>query len=353
MMMNTRYNKDNEVVKHQFFQELAECGINDKDPRDPKTIVQYMNAIHEFEVATCFQSFKDYNLNFALEFKEYLANKISKKTGKNISKSLYVHYLKYNKEFFEWLRKEKSEYSKIKQKDINYLKTTPNDKNTALATGHQESNLVKDILLVIRDMPDSTLIQIRNKAMLSLCLITCPRIKALQTTRICSIRYFEEYEAWAFDQNPKLVDTKDKKHIVSFFVGQSQDIINNVLNWLKFLKDNGFTDHDYLFPRIDASFDSNGKSICNLSKDIIGSDSWIRSGIFKAAFNDTDIKYRCPHSFRHSLARLARKQPDPTNLLIGLSENDGHKNSMSVLISSYGGDYMADRAKLMKGFKLE
>ena len=35
-MIDTRYNEQNEVVKYQFFQELAECGINDKDPRDEK-----------------------------------------------------------------------------------------------------------------------------------------------------------------------------------------------------------------------------------------------------------------------------------------------------------------------------
>ena len=98
-MINTRCNEQNEVVKYQFFQELAECGIDDKDPVDNKTIRQYINAIHELEIATNFKDFKEYDLNVALEFKEHLANKISKKTGKNISKSLYVHHLKYNKEF--------------------------------------------------------------------------------------------------------------------------------------------------------------------------------------------------------------------------------------------------------------
>ena len=184
-------------------------------------------------------------------------------------------------------------------------------------------------------------------------MITCPRIKALITARICSIRYFEEYGALAFDQNPRLVDTKRKKHIVSFFVGQCQDVIDNVLNWQKYLEEQGFTGHDYLFPKIDSSFDSNGNAICKLSKDVIDSDSWVRSGIFKPAFEASNIEYYCPHSFRRSLARLARTQPDPANLLIALSENDGHKEQMSVLLASYAVDYKSVRAKLMKGFKLE
>ncbi|MFT6106054.1 MAG: hypothetical protein ACJA0S_000411 [Rickettsiales bacterium] len=84
-----------------------------------KQTFRYINAVHELEIATKFKDFKNYDLNFALEFKDRLANKISKKTGKNISKSLYIHHLKYNKEFLEWLKKEKKEYSKLSQKDIN------------------------------------------------------------------------------------------------------------------------------------------------------------------------------------------------------------------------------------------
>lgn len=351
-MIDTRHNETNEVVKYQFFKELEECGINDKDPRETKTVLQYVNAIHEFEVATNFKDFDKYDSTFALEFKDYLSDKISKKTGKNISKSLYVHYLKYTKEFFEWLKKEKKEYAKLIQKDINFLKTKPNDKNTALATGHQESNLVKDILATIRNMPELTENNKRDKAMISLCLLTTPRIAALQTTRICSIRYFEEYEAWAFDQNPKLVDTKRKKYIVSFFVGQSQDIIDNVLNWWNLLKEKGFKDEDYLFPRIDSSFTSEGLPTCKLSNNIMGSGAWIRSSIFKKAFEANNVKYFRPHSFRHSMARLARKQ-NSTNLVIALSENYGHKDEMAVLLSKYGDDYKIDRSKLMKGFKLE
>ena len=65
-------------------------------------------------------------------------------------------------------------------------------------------------------MPNKTIIEQRNKALISLCLLTCPRIKALSTARICSIRYFVEYEAWDFDQHPKLIDTKRKSSLFLF-----------------------------------------------------------------------------------------------------------------------------------------
>ncbi len=352
-MTNTKYNEANEIAKYQFLKELEHSGIKGNDPKSEKTVLQYMNAIHEFEIATNFKDFKKYDSEFALEFKSYLEDKKNQRTDKNISKSLYVHYLKFVKEFIEWLKAENQEYSKITQKDINFLRTNKNDKNTALATAHQPSHPISVILAVIRNMPETTLLEIRNKAMMSLCLLTTPRISALKTARISSIRYFEEYEAWAFDQHPRLVDTKYKRHITSFFIGQSQDIIDNVLRWWNLLKEKGFKGDDYLFPRIDSSFDSEGKSVCELTHNILGSSSWIGSSVFRRAFKDNNLEFYRVHSFRHSIERAMEKEPYATQLLIALAENDGHKNQMATLVKSYGGNYMIDRSKLMKGFKLE
>lgn len=351
--LDIRYNKNNEIVKYKFFAQLTHSGINGKNPRDEKTILQYVNAIHEFEVAIHFKDFKKFTQELAIIFKNHLSDKKNQRTGENISKSLFVHYLKYTKEFFEWLIINEKEYYHIKQVDINFLKTTTNDKNIALSTKPQESYLISEILATIRNMPNNTPIEMRNKAMISLCLLTTPRISALQTARICSIRYFREYEIWAFEQDPKLVDTKFARTITSFFIGQCQDIIDNVLSWKEYLIEQGFKDKDYLFPKIMPSFDKDGKPISELKKDSIESDSWVRESVFKKAFVANDLPYRRPHLFRHSMARLALKQQNGFSLSIALAENDGHKSAMATIHASYGGNYLKEQAELMKGFLLE
>jgi integrase len=351
--IDIRYNKNNEIVKYKFFAQLTHSGVNNKDPRDSKTILQYVNAVHEFEVATNFKDFKKFTQELAIVFKDHLSDKKNKITGENISKSFYVHALKYVKEFLEWLIINEKEYSHIKQADINFLKTTTNDRNIALSTKEQECYLVSEILATIRKMPCKTPIEMRNKAMISLCLLTTPRISALQTARICSIRYFRDYEIWAFEQDPKLVITKYARYITSFFIGQCQDIINNVLKWQSYLKEQGFKDKDYLFPKIVPSFDKEGKPISVLKTDSIESDSWVRASVFKKAFVANDLKYLKPHSFRHSMARLALKQPNGFNPSIALAENDGHKNGMATIHASYGGNYLKEQAELMKSFLLE
>ena len=145
---------------------------------------------------------------------------------------------------------------------------------------------------------------------------------------------------------------KYSNSIISFFIGQSEDIIQNVLKWREHLIAQGFKDKDFLFPRINSSFTKDGNNIVVLSKEEIKSKTHTRN-IIKTAFEANNLPYYKPHSFRHSLARKVRKEPNATDLLIALSENDGHKSGMATIISSYGGDYLSRQAKMMKSILLE
>lgn len=346
--IDTRHNPANEIVKRKFFEQLEHA----RNGKDPKTVEQYIKAIHEFEVATNFKDFKQYHTDWAIEFKHYLNDKTNQQTGAPISKSYYFHYLTYVREFFEWLVANEKGYKKIKHRDVEYLYTTRNDKNRAKATGYQESHLIADILSTIRNMPSDSELALRNRAMLSLCLLTTPRISALQSARIQSIKYFKQYEAWSFVQDPRLTNTKFSKKITAFFIGNAQDIVENVLNWVQHLKAKGGSGKEYLFPKIENNFDSNNMSVTSLTQDPIKSQSTIRD-IFKQTFLDNGLPYYKPHSFRHSIARAIKKQPNAVELSIALAENMGHKGGLSTLHASYGGDYEQQQAALLKAFPLE
>lgn len=346
--IDTRHNPNNEIVKRRFFEQLEHA----RNGKDPKTVDQYIKAIHEFEVFTDFKDFKMFNSDCAIEFKNYLADKLNKRTGEPISKSFYFHYLSYVREFFEWLVANEKGYKKIKLRTVEYLYSTRNDRNIAKATGYQECHLLPDILATIRNMPSDSEMELRNRAMLSLSLLTTPRISALQTARLQSIRYFKQYETWAFVQDPRLLNTKFSKKITAFFIGQAQDLISNVITWREHLLANGFTEKDYLFPKIATSFNSDCMSALTLTREKIKSQSVIRD-IFKAAFVSNGLPYYKPHSFRHSLARAVKKEPNAVELSIALAENMGHKGGLSTLHASYGGDYEQQQAALLKAFELE
>ena len=352
--IDIRYNKQNEVVKYKFFQRLKYKRENNKDPKKKSTIQQYANAIHEFEVATKFKDLKNFTYQWAIDYKEYLLQKKNKKTNKNIAIDSYIHFLQYPRELLDYLRKNEKGYSHIKESDIDYLYPTNGEKNSVSATSYQESYTIQECLFVVRRMQANTEIEMRDKAMISLCLLTAPRISALITAKLRSIRYFREYDCWAFEQNPKHgVKTKNSKYILSFFVGQTQDIIDNIINWKNYLIGKGFNENDPFFPQINQSFDSQGNPINILSKELLNSDSWVRESIFKKTFLANKLPYYSPHRFRKTLARAMKKESNSTMLSIALAQNIGHKNEMALIFQRYGDDYSKEQANLMKSFKLE
>lgn len=346
--IDTRYHPDNEIAKYRFFEEME----HQADGRDAKTITHYANAIHEFEVANGFKDFRKYNSDWAITFKNHLNDKVNANTGQPLSKSVYFSYISDVRRFMEWLVKENKDYAKIKRKDIAFLHVTRNDKNKARTTNYQESHPPADILSTIRNMPEKTPIELRNKALLSLLILTTPRISSLQQARVGKIKYLKEYDAWAFIQDPRLQNTKYSRNITSIFIGQSQDIIDNVVRWKECLTAQGFKSRDYLFPKITPVFTADSDSVMKLTKEPIKSGSQLRD-IVKKAFHDNGLEYLKPHSFRHSIARMVRKEQDATNILIALAENAGQKNGMATLITSYAGDPLCERSKIIKNIKLE
>ena len=341
-----KYNSKNEILKTRFLKMLGQA-----KGRDPKTVQAHVNAIHEFEIFTNFKEFRKFEINDAIGFKEYLSSKINKRTGESISKSYLQHYTSHTKAFFEWLVNQ-SGYRYIKFDDVQYFNISRNDRNRALATGYQESYEVEEILYTIRKMPFETEIEKRNKALISLCFLTTPRISALQTARVGSIKYFKSYGAYAFVQNPNLVNTKFARNITAYFIGNSKDIYNNVLNWQEYLRSKGFTDKDPLFPKIAPSFTSEGISNLIMEKGFIKSQTTIRQ-IFAKSFISNNLPYRKPHSFRHSVVRKAQTSLNSPALISALNQNMGHTLDVGTIIASYGTRPEHERAGILKNFDLE
>lgn len=330
-----QHNTKNELLKYKFLEMLTHA-----KGRDPITVQAHANAIHAFEVRQ------------AIEYKEYLSNdKINKKTGGGISKSYLQHYTAHVKAFFEWLCNQKG-YNNIKYDEVQYFNLSRNDRNRAMATGYQDSYEICEILETIRKMPEGNELEMRNKAMISLCLLTTPRISALQSARVCSIKYFREYDAWAFMQNPNLVNTKFANNITAYFIGSCEDIYRNVLNWLDYLRQKGFTEKDPLFPKITPSFTKEGLPILIMEKSFIKSQTTIRD-IFKTSFQKNNLPYRKPHSFRHSIVRKAQVTPNSPAIISALNQNMGHALDVGTIIASYGTRPEHERAGILKRFELE
>ncbi len=341
-----KYNPHNEKIKEVFFEMLEHA-----KGRSPITIKSFANAIQEFEKFTNYQDFKTFEIKQAIGFKEFLSNKTNQLTGEAISKSYLQHYTANVREFCEWLSHQKGYQKYINYNDVQYFNLTRNDRNKAMATNYQDSYSTIDIINTIRNMPNASPIEMRNKAMISLNLLTTPRISALQSARIGSIKYFKNEKVWAFIQNPNTVNTKFASNITAYFIGDLEDIYKAVFNWIDYLKQHGFKDKDYLFPRFEASFTSDGLKTLVLENEMIKSQTTIR-GIFKKAFEKQGLPYYKPHSFRHSITRKANEMPNSSMWISALNQNFGHIVD-SVIISSYGTIAESKRGLILRGFPIE
>ena len=345
-MTQKTHNPKNELIKTKFLEMLENA-----KGRDPKTVNDYANAIYEFEISTGFKDFKKFEVKQAINFKESLSLKKNQRTGENISKSYLQHYVAHVKDFFEWLSKQKPYERFITHDDAQYFTLSRNDRNRARATNFQESHTVEEIISTIRLMPCTNEIEMRNKAMISLAFLTTPRISALQTSRVGCIKYFRDEDAWAFVQNPNLVNTKFASNITAFFIGNLQDIYDNVLTWVEYLKEKGFTEKCPLFPKITPTFTSENLPCLVLEKQFIKSQTSIRD-IFKKAFTDNKLPYRKPHTFRHAITRKMMKSDKSPLLISALAQNMGQKD-VGVIIASYGTRPEHERAGILKNFELE
>ncbi len=260
------------------------------------------------------------------------------------------HYTKSVRELFEWLSHQKGYQRHINYNDVQYLNLTRNDRNKAMATNCQERNSIADILSTIRNISSSP-IEMRNKAMISLNLLTTPRISALQSARIGSIKYFKNEKVWAFVQNPNTINTKFARNITAYFIGNLQDIYKNIFDWIDYLKTQGFKNKDYLFPRFESNFNQEGLSELILENQMIKSQTTIR-GIFKRTFENQGLPYYKPHSFRHSIVEKANEFDNASMWISALNPNFGHTID-SVIISSYGTIAENKRGKILKEFPLE
>jgi integrase len=255
---------------------------------------------------------------------------------------------------FEYLIANDKDFKHITQNDIDYITPDQNTSNIATQRREPKSYLVSEIISTIRNIKGITPFELRDKAMISLILLTGARIKAMMTARMDTVFYSSQYKVWIFEQDPKKgVKTKNRKYIYSCFVGKTQDLIDNIIVWKEYLISQGFTDTDPLFPQINSTFTKEGLYAVELNKISINSDSWVRESVFKKSFINNGLKYINPHNFRHTLARAMKKMPNGVELSIALAQNLGQKNEMPVLYSSYGGDYISRQVELLSNFPLE
>ncbi len=324
-----QYNPVNERMKYKYRQHLRRIG-----QRDEKTVLAALKHIREFEIFMGFAGFEKFNDHIADKYIQYMFSA-------DLSLSYITDNIRAVKDFLNWLERQRGYRSKINYNHIDYLNISRNQRKTAKAKEYQKAYKYDQIIHVIRQMPDKTDKEKRDKAIVSLQALCTLRISELRTVKIKNL--VEEDGQYFIYVCPKSMSVKFAKTRHAVFIPLPDDIITNVIQWGGYLRSLGFKDADPLFPKINNHFGRTNMLEQKIRKEEIKSNTTMRD-IFKKAFEAAGYEYIKPHSFRKTLARYAETQSPA--FLNAVRQNLGH-SSIDTTLTSYGQLSVAEQRKLI------
>ena len=320
-------NPNNERIKRNYFNFLKEAKQLSEQSLDATA-----SAIDRFETYNKHKDFKSFHHEQAIGFKNHLAKVTNQKTGKLLSKST-VHAVLVNlRNFFEWLYGQPGFKSKFSYSDASYFNLSLKDVRIAKATNEKIFPTIDQVKHAINNMPISSEIDLRNRALIAFTLLTAARVGAIASAKIKHINLIEG----KFSQDARDIKTKFSKSFPTFFFQVGDDMVAIVADWITYLKEVKLWGiNDPLFP---STLVHQNKAKCY---EAIGVDrkhwsttSPIRA-VFKEAFERVGLNNFNPHSFRYTLVQFGEVVCQTPEQFKVWSQNLGHEGVMTTFMS-YG-----------------
>lgn len=314
----TELNPLNERLKLAWIEELI---ITSAD----STIDQKLAALSQFEALT---DGHDFTLLDRDRVKLYLA-KLRQTATSAHTKAAKVRHVKA---FYDWMVMDERLKPKAVRKAILALRLKDKEARAGRAKRTVKHPTLAEVEDTVRAMPDTTSIDLRNRALLAFTALSGARDGAIISMRVKHVRW----AAREVEQHPDEVDTKAGKMIQSWFFPVGDVLEAEVKRYLDHLKtDLGFADDDPLFPAPQMGHDD-ADQFCaiGLSKRRWASANPMRK-VYRAAFTANGLRYYNPHSFRNMLMALAYERKLDPESLKAWSQNLGHEH-LDTSFNSYG-----------------
>ena len=273
-----KVNPKNEKVKHAYYKYAKNSeGYSDK------TIECHKNAIYDYESFTNYEDFALFNDDKAIEFREHLANRINKNTGKPIAISTVFDYLRYLKAFFTWLSGQNGYKSRIKPDDVKCIRLSREQEEIATAPSREKYPTLEQIRKVVESIEIKTELDRRDRALICFTFLSGMRDKAIITLPIGCF----DPDLYEIYQSPKRgVGTKANRTIQSYFFPFDEKMVEYVLEWYQYLKkEKLFSLDNPLFPRNKVENAENTKTfVSNSVEPFFWSNAGSMREIFKERF---------------------------------------------------------------------
>ena len=333
------HSPENERVKRAYFTYLKEARRLSEPSIDAAAA-----ALSRFEGYTCFRDFKSFHLQQAVAFKHRLSEQVSERTGERLSKRTLLGTLNTLRSFFQWLAGQPGYRSRLTYADADYFALSDKETRIAKAVSERPVPTLQQIQHVLKTIPDTTDVQLRNRALIAFTLLTGARDGAIASMKLKHVDVVEGKVV----QDAREVRTKFSKSFTTWFFPVGDDVRQIVVDWVGFLtSERLFGPVDPLFPATHVVLDADRCfQVGGLSRSHWSNASPIRA-IFKEAFAAAGIPYANPHSFRKTLAQLAERICRTPEEFKAWSQNLGHEQVLTTF-SSYGQVAHERQAKLIR-----
>jgi integrase len=327
------HNPENERIKRAYFVYLKEARRLGEHSVDCAAA-----ALAKFEDYTKFRDFKRFHIQQAIGFKRKLSEQISPRTGEQLSRGTVFSTLNALRGFFLWLATQPGYRSHLTPADAEYFALSDKEARIAKAVLERPVPTVEQIRHVLQSMPAHTDVDLRNRAVVALTLLTGARDGAIASLKIKHIDVVEGKVV----QDAREVRTKFSKTFTTCFFPVGEDIRQIVVDWVDYLISHQlFGPADPLFPATQVVQDADYQfQAGGLSRQHWSNATPIRM-IFKEAFAGAGLPYANPHSFRKTLAQLGERLCRTPEEFKAWSQNLGHEQVLTTF-SSYG-EVAADR----------
>lgn len=341
-MTQPKHHPKNVRIKHAYL-----AWLRDARGAQPDTIDAVAAAIDQFEAANGGKDFAAFRIEWVQRFKRVLSDAKNPRTNRPLAVATIHSRLHAVKAFFLWLADRPGYKSRVRHSDCEYFNSSGNDARIATARRQRPVPEIKQIRRVLDNMPASTAVEKRDRALIAFTLLSGARDNAIASLKIGHI----DLEARTVFQDARIVRTKNRKTVTSFFFPVGDDIEAILIDWIAYLKnDLGFMDGDPLFPATRVGLGPDGGFV----PDGLEPRHWTNADpirrIFRQAFEAAGLRYYHPHSFRHTLAKRGLRMCSSYEAMKVWSQNLSHE-SMLTTLASYGEVPAYRQAEVMEGLR--
>ena len=338
-----KHHPENERVKRRYFVFLKEA-----KRQNVASVDAVAKAISRFEGYTKWRDFKAFHFEQAVGFKTHLVKHRNEKTGSALSKATMNSSLRSLKTFFQWLSMQPGYKSRINYTDTEYFNMSEKDARVATAKRDRPVPTLEQVKRAIAVMPQESVIERRNRALVAFTLLTGARDSAIASLKLKHV----DFEAENVFQDAREVNTKASKTFTTYFFPVGVEIQQIVREWVMYQKEVLLFGHDDpLFPKSEVR---QGKArvfgVVGVIREHWSNATPIRK-IFKEAFLHAKLPYFNPHSFRKTLVRLGETTCQSPEEFKAWSQNLGHEGVLTTFLS-YGEVQQSRQSEIFKALQL-